>query len=142
MKKYASNIKGHCHCGNIHFEFETNIPVDKLIIRNCQCRFCRLHGAATARDPEGRVVLRVDDLESVKLYRFETESTDFVLCDNCGVYVAAVVTDEGMKFATLNMNLTSLDISNAEPITHGDEPANSRVEKRVKSFTPLVSSPL
>jgi len=141
MSNYASNIKGKCHCGNVGFEFETNIDIDDLPIRSCQCRFCKLHGAATARDPNGRATFFVDDLGSLKLYRFATESTDFVLCKNCGVYVGAVLVCGDNKFATLNMNLTLLKTDNAKPITYGDEAAESRIATRAEIFTPIVKSP-
>ena len=141
MSKFVTKIDGQCHCGNIRFEFETNIDPDELVIRNCQCRFCKLHGAATARDPKGRAKILADDLGWLKLYRFAMETTDFVLCQNCGVYVGAVLTQGKNKYATLNMNLTDLNTDNAEPITYKDEPIESRVSLRAKIFTPLVECP-
>ena len=108
MKEYISKIKGQCHCGNIWFEFYTNIKLSNLPVRRCQCEFCKLHGAATARDPNGTAKMFVTDLDSLKLYRFATESTEFVICKNCGVYVGAVLADGERKVATLNMNLTEL----------------------------------
>ncbi len=141
MSQYISKIEGQCHCSNIRFEFETNINLDNLAIRNCQCRFCKLHGAATARDPNGRAKILVDDLDSMKLYRFATESTDFVLCKNCGVYVGAILTLGKDKCVTLNMNLTQLNTENAESITYEDETVESRVSKRAEIFTPLIDCP-
>ena len=141
MTQYVTKIEGQCHCSNIRFEFETNINQNDLAIRNCQCRFCKLHGAATARDPDGRAKILVDDLGSINLYRFATESTDFVLCKNCGVYVGAVLTHHGRKCVTLNMNLTNLNTDNAVPITYEDEPVDSRVSKRAEIFTPLSDCP-
>jgi hypothetical protein len=141
MKKYISKIKGNCHCGNIQFEFETDIDLGSLAIRSCQCRFCKLHGAATARDPNGRAKILIDDLDSTKIYRFATESTDFLLCANCGVYVGAVLASGGKKYATLNMKLSSLNTNNAEPIIYGDETAEDRIAQRVDLFTPVEEFP-
>lgn len=141
MRQYTSKINGQCHCGNIQFEFETDIDLDQLTIRNCQCRFCKLHGAATARDPEGSARILVKDLGSVNLYRFATESTDFVVCKNCGVYVGAVLTHGADQCVTLNMNLTHLNTDNAEPITYEDESVESRVSTRAARFTPLIECP-
>ena len=141
MKEYTSKIKGQCHCGNIRFEFHTDIRLSNLPVRRCQCRFCKLHGAATARDPNGRAKMFVTDLGSLKLYRFATKSTDYVICKNCGVYVGAVLADGVGKVATLNMNLTELITDNAEPITYQDESVEMRVSTRAGIFTPLVECP-
>lgn len=141
MSRFATRIKGKCHCGNIRFEFETNIDVEDLAIRSCQCRFCKLHGAATARDPHGRAKFFVDNLDFVKMYRFATESTDFVLCASCGVYVGAVLAHRDKKYATLNMKLSQLNTDNVEPITYEDEVIESRIAKRAGLFTPVAAFP-
>ncbi|MFT5139015.1 MAG: hypothetical protein ACI9H8_001162 [Lysobacterales bacterium] len=81
------------------------------------------------------------DIDSVNLYRFATNSADFILCATCGVYVGAIVNHEGLKYATLNMNITALDTSNARPIVHGDALAEVRLAQRAESFTPVVNCP-
>jgi len=141
MKRFTSVINGDCHCGNITFEFRTNIAPDALVVRNCQCRFCRAHGAATARDPNGLASINARDSDAVTLYRFATKTTDFVLCSFCGVYVGATVTYEGQTYATLNMNITTLNTTDATPIVHDDELSERRIARRVNSFTPLVDYP-
>ncbi len=75
------------------------------------------------------------------LYRFATKTTDFLLCSQCGVYIGAVVTDEGRAYATLNMNVSNLRPFKVSPIVHGEESNRQRVERRVKTFTPLVNYP-
>jgi hypothetical protein len=139
-KKYTI-IDGACHCGNITYEFKTVFTAESLIIRNCQCSFCKVHGGATARDPDGTVKINARDSDLVTLYRFGTKTTDFVLCARCGVYVGAVLTHKGKQTATLNMRLSSLDTSNAEPIVYDDEPAEDRVARRMELFTPVIECP-
>ncbi len=136
-----SSIEGSCHCGNLSYQFNTGFPTDKLTIRSCQCSFCRAHGAATARDPNGTVQIMARDPGQITLYRFGTKTTDFVLCANCGVYVGAVITQDGKQYATLNMRLSSMDVSNAEPIVYDDESKDVRVARRVQLFTPVVECP-
>jgi len=131
-------IEGACHCGNITYEFRTVFTPESLVIRNCQCSFCKAHGGATARDPNGTVKILARDPSLVTLYRFGTKTTDFVICGRCGVYVGAVLTHDGKKFATLNMRLSSLDIDNAEPVVYDDEPAEDRVSRRMELFTPVI----
>lgn len=136
-----TTIEGACHCGNVSYEFRTVFTPDSLIIRNCQCSFCTAHGGATARDPDGTVKLTARDPELVKLYRFGTKTTDFVLCGRCGVYVGAVLGHGGKKYATLNMRLSALDTSQAEPVMYDDEPAKERIARRMGLFTPVIECP-
>ncbi len=136
-----TTIKGACHCGNISYEFRTIFTPATLVIRNCQCSFCRAHGGATARDPNGTVAITARDPEQMTLYRFGTKTTDFVLCGRCGVYVGAVLSHAGKKYATLNMRLSSLDTSKAEPIVYDNEPAKDRVARRIELFTPVIKCP-
>lgn len=138
MKDYKSTIHGECHCRNISFEFNTDIAVDDLIVRTCQCRFCRAHGAATARDPDGLVSIKVQNAKAVSLYRFATNSTDFVICSICGVYVGAFITHEHCVFATLNINATNLNFAVATPSVYDDESSEKRIERRIHSFTPVI----
>ena len=51
-----------------------------------------MHGAATARDPDGEASIKAREADLITLYRFATNSTDFILCANCGVYVGAAIT--------------------------------------------------
>jgi len=136
-----TTIDGACHCGNISYEFRTVFTRESLIVRNCQCSFCIAHGGATARDPNGTVKITAANPDLVTLYRFGTKTTDFVLCSQCGVYVGAVLSHRGKKYATLNMRLSSLDTSRAEPVVYDNEPAEDRVSRRTALFTPVIECP-
>lgn len=141
MDKFRTTVCGECHCGNLSFEFKTNDSPEKLVVRSCQCRFCKAHGAATARDPDGLASIAVRVPEMVALYRFATKTTDFILCSKCGVYIGAAVIVEGRAYATLNMNASNLGAMEVTPIVHDEESSRVRVERRVKTFTPLVNYP-
>ena len=47
-------LHGGCHCGALRVEFETRAP-EELPLRECQCTFCRRHGALNTVDANGRV---------------------------------------------------------------------------------------
>ncbi len=141
MDKFRTTICGECHCGNLSFEFNTNDSPDNIVVRSCQCHFCKAHGAATARDPNGLASIAARVPEMVALYRFATKTTDFVICSKCGVYIGAVVTVEGRAYATLNMNASNLAAMKVTPIVHDEESNRIRIERRVKTFTPLLNYP-
>src|ERR1043166_2542056 len=91
--------RGRCHCGGIHFAFESERP---LAPRACQCSFCRKHAARTVSDPAGsaRLVLGA----GTQHYRFGESVSDVLLCGRCGVYVGAASEIEGRLYVTLNLN--------------------------------------
>ena len=86
-------------------------------------------------------LITVRDPDFLRLYRFGTKTTDFVLCGRCGVYVGAVLSYGGKKYATLNMRLSSLDTSQAEQVVYEGEPAEDRVARRMELFTPVIECP-
>lgn len=85
--------RGGCHCGNIHLTFETRIEPSEMEIRACQCAFCVRHGSRAAADPLGRLSVSVEDEARLHRYRFGLRTADYLICRDCGVYVAAVTTD-------------------------------------------------
>jgi hypothetical protein len=81
---------GGCHCGNIRLSFSTALDPAALEIRACQCSFCTRHGSRAAADPNGRLVVSVSDGDRLQVYRFGLRTADYLLCRDCGVYVAAI----------------------------------------------------
>ena len=47
--------RGGCHCGAVTIELETATDPSEIDVRECQCSFCRAHGAESASDPNGRI---------------------------------------------------------------------------------------
>jgi len=52
--------------------------------------FCRRHGVVGTSDPAGQVAFEVGDASLVRYYRFAQKSAQFMLCGECGVFVAAL----------------------------------------------------
>lgn len=130
---------GHCHCGNLHFEFETRHSPETLPLRTCQCSFCRSHGALAATDPQGRVVITADDPAKLRRYRFGLGITDFLICANCGVYLAAVAEIDGRSYASLNANALERRAElrqTPQPISYEGESADKRRARRAQVWTP------
>lgn len=103
-------------------------------------RFCRMHGARTTSDPEGRVSFRVSDERQLQRYRFALRTADFSVCRTCGVYVAAVLTSPSGEFATVNVNTIrgALTVADAEPTTYDGESPEQRKMRREDQWTPVV----
>lgn len=131
---------GRCHCGNIQVSFETARRPEELHPRICGCSFCRRQGARYASDPQGRVRFEVRDPERLTRYRFGHKTADFLLCATCGVYFGAVMTEGGMRYAVLNVDVFD------EPVAIADTPQSfdydaedeaDRVARRKARWTPV-----
>jgi hypothetical protein len=129
-------LRGGCHCGALGVELETSAP-EALPLRECQCSFCRRHGALNTVDPNGRVRLVADPRALVR-YRFALGTADFFVCARCGVYVACVIDD---AFATVNVR--ALDeaarfTQAVRPTDWSAENADERRARRRATWTPAI----
>jgi hypothetical protein len=95
---------GGCHCGAVRVRYESDRPPGETEVRACQCSFCRKHGARAVSDPQGRVRIEIHEPGTVRRYRFGLATADFLVCGRCGVYVAAVLNEEGAAFAIVILN--------------------------------------
>jgi len=129
-------LRGGCHCGALSVELETEAP-ETLPLRECQCTFCRRHGALNTVDPNGHVRI-VADKSALVRYRFALGTADFFVCARCGVYVGCVIDD---AFATLNVRAlaeASRFTQPARPMDWSAENADERRARRRKSWTPAT----
>ena len=134
--------KGSCHCGAISFTLRASQPPDRWIVRACQCTFCRSHGARTTTDPSGSVTFQIADASKLQRYRFGLRSADFLICRDCGVYVAAVLTSPQGQFATLNINTirAALEVPAAVPISYEEESLEQKQARRELRWTPVAGA--
>ncbi|MGZ5171020.1 MAG: GFA family protein [Burkholderiales bacterium] len=135
-------FEGRCHCGAVAFTFRTSQLPERWSVRACQCSFCRAHGARTTADPDGSVTFHVADASKLRRYRFGTRSTDFIVCGDCGVYLAALLTSRRGQFATLNINTirTPLDVPQAQPVSYDGESLEQRLSRRERRWTPVAKA--
>jgi hypothetical protein len=131
---------GHCHCGAIRVEMTTALAAHELPLRACQCSFCRRHGALTTSDPEGRLHIEATP-GSVNRYRFGLGVTDFLLCAECGVYVAATMEVEGRLTAVLNLagvGLPGFEDRTPTAMIYDDETPEDRTARREGRWMPAI----
>lgn len=129
---------GHCHCGKLKASFDTKKTPRELGVRTCQCDFCRRVGAINISDPDGEVVIEAK-AEDVLRYRFALRTADFLICRQCGVYIAAVTGAGANIRSTINVaGLRMLEFLGIEeaPMHYGAEDAAARVARRAAKWTP------
>ncbi len=127
--------EGTCHCGRIGARLVSTFD---LPLRACQCSFCRRHGAGTVTDPNGVLSLYADESQFNR-YKFDAQTADFLLCRTCGTYIAAMVSLETEDRATLNV--LGIDPERfggvpCEAVNYEGENADSRITRRLRSWTP------
>lgn len=73
-------IIGSCHCGNVAFSIEGEIPTQ---LTRCTCSFCSKRGALVAyyEPRQFRLTSRESD---VATYRWNTRQVAHCFCANCG----------------------------------------------------------
>ena len=135
-------FEGVCHCGALGFTLRTAEPPEQWQVRACQCNFCRAHGARTVSDPQGSVTFRVAEPSKLKRYRFATRSNDFLICSDCGVYVAAVISSNKGQFATVNVNAIKglQHIPEAMPVSYEGESREQKASRREARWTPVLGA--
>lgn len=132
---------GSCHCGGVTVEFQTDTDPATLDLRLCQCSFCRAHGSISVSDPSGHIRYVENAPGAMKRYQFGLKSADYVLCNECGVYLGAVMTESGKDvFATTNIR-TYADrerfTQEPRPIVYEEEPLEARRARRRERWTPV-----
>jgi len=123
---------GHCHCGNLEVAFTSAKPAHDLVLRCCQCSFCRRHGARCTSDPAGTVAIMVHDPALLLRYAFGLRTAEFLVCGRCGTYMGALMATDGGAVATINVNT----FDQPHPLQGAGVPvsyeAESEVERRAR----------
>ncbi|MDE2346457.1 MAG: hypothetical protein KGL13_08310 [Gammaproteobacteria bacterium] len=100
-----------------------------------------MHGVVSTTDARGRAVIHADSPQHLQRYRFGLGITDFLLCVECGIYVAAVLQIKGMGYASINANV--LEVRHllqqpAQAVDYSGENMSQRLARREKNWTPAV----
>jgi hypothetical protein len=133
--------QGGCHCGAIRLTYRSSMPAAEHALRACQCSFCRKHGSIAVSDPDGSVEIRIADEEKASRYRFGLGTADYLVCRECGVYVAAVMTKGGQSWSVTIVNALDdrADFTGpVEPVDFSLEDKDGRMERRRARWTPTV----
>ena len=133
-------FQGSCHCGNLRVAFETETPAADSAVRACQCSFCRKHDARAVSDPRGSMTISVRDADRLNRYRFGLGATEFLVCRDCGVYVAAYMPDGDRAYANVMVNV--LDdrphFPEPKPVVLDNEDEGGKRQRRRDNWTPAT----
>ncbi len=90
-------------------------------------------------DPDGHVSFAVAKPARLGRYRFGLETADFLICQDCGVYVGALMPDGDQAFAIINVNACDEPqrfLQKSTAMDYGAEDEPSRQARRRAKWTP------
>lgn len=133
-------LTGHCHCGAIRVLLNPGRPVAELPLRACGCGFCRRHGAVFTSDPGAHLHLEAAP-GALTRYRFGQRNADFLICEECGCFVATTAETDAGLLAVLNVrgvDLPGFEGRTADPLTFDTETADEKLARRKARWMPAV----
>ena len=133
--------QGGCHCGAIAIIYRTDIDPMHWPLRRDGCSFCRRHGVVGTSDPAGNLSIEIGDPSKVRYYRFAHRTADFLVCGECGVFVAAITEAALGRRAVINarvLNGVSLEWGSVVDVHFDDESPAQRAHRRALHWTPVV----
>ncbi|WP_210236354.1 hypothetical protein, partial [Mesorhizobium sp. M2D.F.Ca.ET.232.01.1.1] len=92
-----------------------------------------------AADPNGRLTISVEDRAKLQTYRFGLRTADYLVCRECGVYVAAIAVDGAEARAIVIVNaLDDREQFSREPIPvrYDAETREQRLARRRSAWMP------
>lgn len=128
--------RGACHCGAVNAAYETHVAVQ---LRRDGCTFCSSRGVKSASDPNGKLTLTA--AKPLTRYRFGHKTADFLICPDCGSYVATHM--DGPHGAIGVVNVVGLQISELKDLpatltSLEGESVEERMQRRTSRWTPLM----
>ncbi len=137
-----AKLSGGCHCKNIKVEFDTDVAPADTEPRACNCSFCRQHQTRAVSDPNGTLRISVADGDLLSRYQFAMKTIEFLVCRNCGVYVAGFMPDPTDDKAVGTLMISALDDRTGYPVPvvkdYDDQPKEDRAVRRRKVWTPAT----
>ena len=137
-----TTLEGGCHCRNITIEFDTEIAPADFEVRACDCSFCRQHQSRAISDPNGALRIAVADGDQLSRYQFALKTIEFLVCQNCGVYVAPFMPDPTDQRAFSSLMISALDARDGFPQSvaknYDDQAKEDRTARRRRVWTPAT----
>ena len=111
----ASTFTGSCHCGRLRVAFSTDLGAARFTPRECDCSFCRKHGAAYISDPAGRLSIAFSQ-GALHRYRQGSNTAEFLVCSQCGVLVAVTFEHNSRVYGALNVGCLDEPVGFGNPV--------------------------
>ncbi len=135
-------LKGCCHCGNIQYEFKTELKISEFSIRRCDCSYCIKSGTRYISDPHGELSVTIENESQTSIYQFETKTAQFKVCRVCGSIPFATSQINGNLFGIVNVNTLEKAehfSRHANVMSYDEETLDERLSRREKNWIGKVN---
>lgn len=135
-----TEYRGGCHCGILKVIYRTAMDPASWPLRHDGCSFCRRHSVVATSDPAGEVAFENADDARIRRYRFAQRSAEFLICGECGVFVAALTETDAGRRAVINVRVLdgiSLNFGAVLEARFDDETPMQRAARRSRNWTPV-----
>jgi hypothetical protein len=134
-------ISGGCHCGNIRIDLELAHAPEIYHPRACDCDFCVKHNAAYVSDPQGSLVIHIQDDLMIGKYRQGSGQAEFLCCSNCGVLVGVMYRNGGQYHAAVNARAVQggKPFGPEQSVSPKKHSAEDKVQRWLEIWFPSVS---
>ncbi|WP_367846201.1 GFA family protein [Rhodoferax sp. WC2427] len=101
--------KGSCHCGQIAFDVEGELPA---AVMSCNCSMCQRKGALMWFVPRSALVLQTP-ADKMGTYLFNKHLIQHHFCPTCGIHpFGEALSPDGQAMAAINVRcLEGVDIA-------------------------------
>lgn len=140
LSSRMAEYRGGCHCGALKIVYRTEVDPADWPLRHDGCSFCRRHGVVATSDPAGEVELEHADDAKIRRYQFAQRTADFLICGECGVFVAALTDTVAGARAVINVRVLDgvpLDFNTVVHVHFDAETSMQRAERRSRNWTPV-----
>ena len=135
-----TEYRGGCHCGVLKVVYRTEMDPARWPLRHDGCSFCRRHGVVATSDPAGEITFENEDDSKIRRYRFAQRAAEFLICGECGVFVAALTETSAGRRAVINARVLdgiALNFSAVIEARFDDETPMQRAARRSRNWTPV-----
>lgn len=126
------HYSGACHCGAVSYRFSTARRLSDFVPRACDCDFCSAHAANYISDPHGSLTLQLRN--RVHFYQQGSNTSDFVICANCGVLTCVLCTIDEHLYAVINARSIDGETAPAQTASLDNQATEQRLLRRQKTW--------
>lgn len=133
-------LRGSCHCGNLHYVLDWPGAPAAIPGRACGCGFCTRHGAVWTSHPDAQLLVETRDPAALSRYAFGTKTAEFLVCARCGIAPVCTSRIDGRDYAVVNVNTLddpSIGVDTA-PASFDGETADARLDRRSRRWIATV----
>ncbi len=136
----SKHLTGHCQCGQVSINFNTNMEKEALQARACDCDFCTSRGIAYLSVPSG--LATIHSKQPLDAQTQGSEQAQFLTCRVCKTVIAASIRIDDSVIGAINGTLLDQfgELPTPQPASPKLLPADQKKQRWGKLWMPIKLS--